>query len=484
MYFRPVKIMGKIGGRMSWLVIVSVAVVMTLAVVPALAGSAAANPAPLSAAAASSDQWAYGGMGWSNSTLASANEQLSWNASFGWTVIFTSTNTSSTTVQIEEQRTVGINLTATYSGPDAQARYGYAGHESDVAFANLTNNSTVYENGVPVAALGLENDTTRISGSIAESISVTTAGVTKSASLDVTGSAHTSAQFTPSLGLVPLNLSGPTTWNSSSVLSPSGSWNISYAWANTGFGGRMGSGALSSNGTVSTPGAVDLTGYDVSKTSPVPIFPDHVPRQAVVLVVQGPLGNYDAFVLVPRSFDLFGGGLHAYDPESLGSATISAETLYVSGGARGPEVTAASSTFGANTPAVGTLGAPTTGVSPAASGSPGTTVTGSPMSVSQAQAESNCLTGACSAASAAAVGAGALVIVATLAVVAVVGTVIVIEWRSYGRRKSRTGIVGGYGEGQNRAGIPPGVAGPTPQQAPNDPASSSPTASEDSTRLL
>ncbi len=474
--------MAKLGGMKGWLVLTGVAVLMALAVVPAFAGTAGASPAPLTAAVSSSNQWAYGGVGWSNNTLIIGTEELTWNASFGWTVIFTVTGTSAHTVEIEEQRTVGIDLTATVSSPAVQGTYTYHGQEVDVAFANLTNDSTVYVGGVPVPALGIDNDSTSISGSIAEAISVTDHGTTKTASLDVTGKAQTSAQFTPSLGLIPLNLSGVSEWNSTSTITPEASWNLTYTWANDGFDGQTGSGTQYDNGTLSTPGTVNLTGYDVTRTYGIPAFPDHVQRHAIVLIVQGPLGNYDAFVLVPRGFDLFGGGAHPYDSVALGSATISAETIYVSAGAHGPSVTAGATTFGASTTSVNSVATVSGGSTPAAGASPGTTVVGAPMSVSQAQAENNCLTGGCSGATSSIVGAGALVVVAGLAVVAVVGTVAVVEWRSYARRRSRKDLVGGYSESWP-GGYPPAAAGPTPQ-SPMAPSAGGPTAPEDPTRRL
>ena len=474
--------MAKLGGMKGWLVLTGVAVLMALAVVPAFAGTAGASPAPLTAANSPSNQWAYGGVGWSNNTLIIGSEELTWNASFGWTVIFTATNTSAHTVQIEEQRTVGIDLTATYSTPTDQATYTYHGQEVDVAFANLTNASTVYVGGVPVPALGIDNDSTSISASIAEAISVTHDGTTKTASLDVTGTAHTSAQFSPSLGLVPLNLSGVSEWNSTSTITPEASWNITYSWANNGFGGVTGSGTQYDNGTLSAPGPVSLTGYDVTKTYGIPVGLGHTPRHAIILIVVGPLGNYDAFVLEPNGFDLFGGGVHAYDSVALGSASISAETLYVSSGARGPVVTAGATTFGATTTAVDTLATASGGDEPAAAATPGTTVVGAPMTVRQAQAENNCLTGGCGGATSSTLGAAALVVVAGLAVVAVVGTVVVVEWRSYARRRSRKDLVGGYGESWP-GGIPPASVVPAPQR-PLAPSGSGPAAPEDPSRRL
>jgi len=441
--------MAKLGGTKGWLVLTGVAVLMTLAVVPALAGAASASPAPLTAANSPSNQWAYGGVGYSNGTTTFGHQSVTWNASFGWTVIFTETSTSSTTVQIEEQRTVGIDLTATYTAPNWSATYTFQGHEHDTAFVNLTNDSTVYVNGTPVPALGIDNDSTSIAGSIAEALSVTHNGTTKSASLNVNGWAKTSATFTPALGLIPLNLSGVTEWNSTSYVNPQGSWNLTWAWTNDGIGGQMGSGSSSSNGTVSAPGTVNLTGYDVTKTYFVPLFPDHVPRHAILLVIQGPLGCYDAFVFVPRAFDLFGGGAHGYDPNALGTAQISSETLFVSHGSFGPQVTAASTTFGAGTASINALGEASTGIQPAFGGSPGATVTGSPMSVAQAQAINNQLNSGSSGSSGAPMfGIGTLVVVAAVAVAAVVGIVAFVEWRTSKRRGSG-GVPPAPGAGPN-----------------------------------
>ena len=474
--------MSKMGGTKGWLVLTSVAVLMALAVVPAFAGAASASPAPISAADSPSNHWAYGGVGWSNNTQISGSTTLTWNASFGWTVIFTATTTSANTVMIEEQRTVGIDLTATYSSLTTQSTYSYHGQEVDLAFANITNDSTVYEAGFPVPALGIDNDSTRVAGSISETISVTDHGTAKTASLDVTGSAQTSAQFTPSLGLVPLNLSGVTVWNSTSMINPSTSWNLTYTWANNGFNGHLGSGTLYSNGTWSTPGPVSLTGYDVTRTYGVPHFVGPTSRHAIVLIVEGPLGNYDAFVLVPRGFDLFGGGSHAYDSEALGSASISAETLYVSPGTLSPDVTAGATTFGASSQSISAQVSPSSGNAPAAAATPSTTVVGAPMSVSQAQAENSCLTGGCTATSSAVLDAGVLVIVAGLAIVAVVVTVAVVEWRTYARHRSGKDLVGGDGE-RWPGGVPPAGATLDPP-SPMPPSTGVPTAPEDHLRRV
>jgi len=449
--------MAKLGGMKGWLALTGVAVLMTLAVVPTFAaGAASASSAPLTAADSPANQWAYGGIGWSNGSVTSGSGTLTWNASFGWTVIFTETSTGNHTELVEEQRTVGIDLTAKYSGPELQATYTYQGHEHDTAFVNLTNDSTVYANGSPVPALGIDNDSTSINGSIAEAITVTHNGTTKAANLDVTGWAQTSASFTPALGLIPLNLSGVTEWNSTSFINPSGSWNITWAWQNNGFGGSTGSGTQYSNGSVNTPGSVSLTGYDLTDTFQVPVFADHVPRHAIVLIVTGPCGGYDAFVFVPRQFDLFGGGPHAYDTDALGSASISSQTLFVSQGSFGPQVTAGSTTFGAGTASIDAVGAPVTGNSPALGASPGSTVTGSPMSVAQAQAINNQLNNPGSSSSSAPLfGVGALVVVGAVALAAIILVVLVVGRRSKQNPPSGYGTNGPVSAPPAAAPLPP-----------------------------
>ena len=135
-----------------------------------------------------------------------------------------------------------------------QASYNYHGQEVDVAFANLTNQSVVYVNGQAVPALGIDNASASVSGSISEAVSKTIHGLTSSASLDVTGIAQASTSFSPSLGLIPLNLTGIDQWNSTATGTPSASWNVSYTWTDKGFNGTSGSGSGSKAGSLSGTG--------------------------------------------------------------------------------------------------------------------------------------------------------------------------------------------------------------------------------------
>ncbi|MCI4373084.1 MAG: hypothetical protein L3K02_05520 [Thermoplasmata archaeon] len=444
------------GGMKGWLLVTGIAILFSLALAPALTGAAsAASPSVVPA----TTQWAYGGQGNSTGNLQVDASTITWNASFGWTVIFTATNTSNSTVQLEEQRTVGIDLTTTLSAPNISASYTLHGTESDLAFVNLTDAATVYVNGTPVPAVGIDNESLHVAAAVDQAVQVTLHGHNHGGWLNVSGSAQGVVSFTPALGLVPLNLSGVDMWNSSATSSPAASWNINYAWADLGWNGTTRSGSGAVNGSWNATGPVSLIGLKVAVSHP---FNDHKVRTAVILLVQGPVDAYDGYLLVPHDFDLFGGAAHPFDSVSLGSATIGSghgETLYLSPGARGPLVSDADSSYGATPGAASTLAQPTSGPSPAANSAPGGAVPGQPMTVAAAQAESACLTNGCPGTASAVSSTLLGIAVIALAVVAVVGTVAVIEWRSYARRRTQKGLVGGYGESWTN-GVPPAAAQP------------------------
>ncbi len=459
-----------------WLVASGVALLVAALAVPAFAGAAGATPT-LSTAAVTpsvSGSWAYGGEGWSNGTVSNGTATISWTASFGWDVIFTATDLGNNTTQLEEQRTVGISIDVTYTSAKATIQYVYHADEVDTAFANVTNDSTVSVNGSAVPALGIEDASVAVQGAISEALTAQVGVLSASAFLNVSAEAQASIQFAPSLGLIPLNLTGVSSWNSTAIATPAASWNISYDWADHGLNGTTGSGSGTKTGNWTAVGPVSLTGYKVDL--PAPVFRDHKSRTAIVLLVQGGADVYDGFILVPHAFDLFGGAAHNYDAASYGGgASISSgEVLYLTPGlVTANSLTAAQSTFGAATPAstIGTTDV--AGVSPATSAvSPNApvSVVGQPESSQAAQAQSNCLTatsGCAGAAAGAPAGIAGLILVAA-AVVAVVGTVGVIEWRSYARRRTRKELVGGYGESWPN-GVPPAASAGTVPSAPTAP---------------
>jgi hypothetical protein len=452
--------MANLAGKSAWIA-TGVVLLLALAMVPTI--SSAAHPGAGSGVAAASStgtcspsgtssggggpppsdtQWAYGGQGWSNWTLSFDDVTITYNSSFGWTVVFTVVSNSTTGItMLEEQRTLGINVWSNVTKPNFTVSYLYHAQEMDGAFANVTNGSTVYVDGQAVPALGILNASVAACSEINQALQVANATVTRTASLNVTGVAEASVAFSPSLGLVPLNLTGVSMWNSSATATSAASWNVSYAF--TTLGGKSGSGSKA--GSLSGTAEVYLTGYRCWAHH---LFSDHKSRLGVIVSLQGPFQGYDGFVLLPHGFDFFGTAPHGYDSYGFGSAGISSESLYLSPGPGGLSITAADQSFGAVNSGVNGFAGPDFGLaSPEAPGGPAATVYGQPMSVSQAHAVDQGLTGTpgfsgrapLHGASGLASSANLVVVLVAVVVAVVVGTVVAVEWASVKRRRSTNG---------------------------------------------
>jgi hypothetical protein len=444
----------KLRGKVVW-VAVGVAILAGVAFVPALTATMSPSTAPTVAAdpvnapcattsghlppgpsvAASSDpSWSYGGQGWWNFSYNFDGTTVTYNSSFGWTVNFTVTQTSPGIWSLEEQRMLGITILKNVTNPKVTWIYCYHSQENDAAFANITNGSTVYVNGQPVPALGIVNASAAAASSIDQTLSIMNATETRQASLSVMATANASVMFTPSLGLIPLNLTGIWQWNSSAVANYGAGWTFSYAY--TELNGT--SGSHSKSGSLGGSATVNVSGHRVA---PFHAFSDHKTRLGVVLMVQGPFSAYDGFILVPHSFDPFGTAVHAYDPYGFGSAGVSSEVLYLSPGPGGFAITAADQTFD-SADSVG-LAQAATGPGPDAMSTPGTTVYGEPISAAEAHAIDHGLASggfAGGSAGSAAASAGAS-LSGLLVAVAVVGAIVVgclagvLGWRAYARRR-------------------------------------------------
>jgi len=450
--------MANLGGKRAWIA-AGVVALLALAIVPAV--SSAASPAIGSGVAAatatnpcsgsgtssggggglSDTQWAYGGEGWSNWSFSFGNVTISSNSSFGWTVVFTLVSNGTTGITtLEEQRTVGITVWTNVTKPDLSVAYYYHAVEIDDAFANITNSSTVYVHGQPVPALGILNASASACSAIHQSLAVTNETATRAASLNVTGAAQAAVVFTPSLGLIPLNLTGVFMWNSTATASASASWNVSYAY--TTLNGAGGSG--SNTGSLSGTSQVYLTGYRCWADH---AFSDHRSRVGVNFWLQGPFDAYDGFIFLPRSFDFFGPATHGYNSFGFGSAGISAESLYLTPGPQGFAVTAADQSFGAVDSGANMYAGPQSGFAPEASSSSPTVVYGQPMTVGQARSVDHGLIGTpgpsthspVGGAATAALGTEVLVVLVVLVASGIVGAVGAVEWVSYSRRRSAGG---------------------------------------------
>jgi hypothetical protein len=454
-------------------------VVVLAMVLPALAAAASGSPvapaSPTSAAtttsASATQQWAYGGAKWVNVSLQLGNASYASHAFFGWQVVYTATNTSNGSVELEAQRTMGASLFASFCAPNCTAprtagNLSIRGHETDTGFANLTSLSQVYVNGTATAAVGIDNASSTGSAALNESYSLTTAGRTGTGHLAVTGSSHGAVSFAPSLGLVPWNVTPNETWNSSAAYVASGAWALNYQFSSSPLVGPATSGSGNPTGNASGTGTVDLMGADLGTVTlangrTVPV---------IAIAITGPFDDVDGFILVPHGFEIFGTGHHDWDDHAFGAQAVATSRLDVAldtTGHRFQVVASATSYAGSDStlsPGTSVPSASPTTSSPTASA----LVQGQPETVASAQKASTCLTTSCTTTTSA---AGFLLpfLLVGLVAAAVIGTVGVVEYRAWARRRSGGGqLVGGYSQQvPSSPGLPPPPTGPTPPMPPS-----------------
>jgi len=464
-----------IGRTIATLVTVAAALVALL-IVPGLASPASATSVALSGS--SSQQWAYGAQKWANVTLNFGNSTYTAHAFFGWQVVFTATNTSTTTVMLEAQRTMVGSFYADLCAPNcasptARGNLSIVGWEKDAGFANVTTLGTVYVNGSAVPAVGLLNASAQASGNISEKLTavLSTPALNGSAStsLFVAGAAHAEVAFSPSLGLVPQNLTPGRAWNSSSNFTASGGWTIDAAYAHTSFAGVTTNGSFHPTGTVQASGAVALRGYDAGTIT----LNNGETLPVIVLAWTGPFDDVDGAILVPHDFDLFGNNNHAWASESLGSQAVATANLDLAMDVHHHMRIAASATsFASDDTSLATQSVPASGPAPAARPASATVLQAQPESVDQAQQSSNCLVGPCStSASSAGLGPLGLALLVGLVVIVVVGSVGAIEYRRRSRRRGPSGLSGAQPSTHPMNGGPPSGAymsapPPAPPQEP------------------
>lgn len=435
-------------------------------VLPAVAPVAQASPAPFSGG--TTQQWAYGAEKWANASVTMPNGSYNLHAFFGWQVVLSATNTTSTTVAVEAQRTVAASLFASYCAPNCASptitgNLSFRAYEQDTGFANFTTAATVYENGTAMPALGILNASAESRGAVNESFAVTFPhnGSTYSAtaSVSATGGAHASVAFTPALGLVPWNVAPNVTWNSSAAYAASGQWAFHWAASRTTLLGSTATAGGSPSGSVNTTGSVDLAGTDLGTVT----LNNGATVPVIVLALSGPFDDAEGIILVPHDFDLFGGGVHPWDGHALGAATFATSRvdLFVDAGHRHVQVVAGASAYARADSSLGPIGGVSPAVQPLAAPAPNS-VQAQPESVPQAQQSSNCLVNVCGtgAASHAPASLAGSVLVIGLLIGLIVGTVGAIEWRQWSRRPSAHPPTPGYGP------IPPTGAVDPPVERP------------------
>ena len=451
-------------GTKGRLLSVAAVALLALAVVPALAVSASASATPLAAnpAAGASREWAYGGEGWNAGGITVGPASLTWNASAGAVVIYNATNTSATTTELTATRTVMERLTATYSAPKVSWTYQFKVLEVDHAYANLTDQANVTLTNLSVVpALGLENASIHGNVTLAASLVGHTPNGSVSDYLNVSGWADAQVAFAPALGLVPLNLTGVTGWESTADATGSAAWNISWAFQNHGWNGtsRNASGYIS--GTWSTATAVTLFGHIAGTYAR---WVDHRLRTALALGLTGPFDLYAGIFLVPHGFDLFGGGTEAYAGSGLGTTVTTTGYVFVSNGPRylyAASFSAANFTAGTSTPDAYAI---SSGAGPAATPAAGAdpTVWEQPESLAAAQGQQNCFVTGCPSTSNPLGGLLLPLAIAGLAVAVIVGVVLSRRSRGPGGKVADTPL------GSTSAAMSTAPMGPTPPtgQAP------------------
>jgi hypothetical protein len=461
-------------------------VAMAAFMVFVLSSTTFASAAPAPSSGSSQPLWAYGYL--NTVSVGPLKTADGWvyegTATVGYSVVLNQTNTSSTTFELSIERTMGILFFVEFcypscTSPQSFANLSYHAWEDSNSFANFTTQGTVTENGVAVPAIALVNTSSNLRANLTERAysALPPIGVARGALVHrayYLGAAITSqstVSFATPLGLIPWNLTGPVTWNSTSAFLASGSASYSYFFHSVGPLLNRTIGPISGDFSISPSGNVTVVG----SYSPADFVRfNGVKYPALRLAVEGPFAVREGFILIPSSVDLFGSNSLPWGSDQNGSATISLSYLDAKASV-GDHIGIAASSWLYNSAAAnpGTTSlSPTSGLSPAAGTSPNpvqsSTVQGTPQSVPQAQSNQNCLiTGqGCPAApgnpNVRGILAEAAVLGVVVVVVAVIAIVLVAE-----RRRVPPPVY------PNANLYPPGAAGArppmTPARAPGSP---------------
>ncbi|MCI4352951.1 MAG: hypothetical protein L3K14_06135 [Thermoplasmata archaeon] len=373
--------------------VIVVAVTMVLLFAMPLFASPVASPtAPSGLAVAFApattpgvQQWAYGGTKTISGdiTVTGANHtgfELKYHAFFGWTVVFTQTNTSTSTFQIEAQRTAAAQLyvdlcTPNCTSPTWTGNYTASATDVGTAFGNFTRDGVVYVGGSPTAALGFLNGSGNTQDSLHSQLTITGAsGAVSKDFFNVTGAAQAQVSFTPELGLIPYNLHPGESWNSSAVFNLSASYALAWELVTP-------HSHLSGNpsGSVSATGPVELRGAYSQELSLQNGELTHI----LLVAISGPFDVLDGVIVVPHTGNVFSGDPHSMGGQGLGFAPVATTSAvdYDSGSSHLGIASAATSFTPTASGAV-----PAVALSPAATSSSGGDVQAQPMTVPVAQA--------------------------------------------------------------------------------------------------
>jgi hypothetical protein len=413
--------------------------------------SGLASAAPVAASDSSgSASWAYGGLSTiSFSGTSSAGVPYVGNATYGFSVLITQTNSTVLPHHFELTvgRTMGASFAVKYCLPNCHKPTYFAGLSARVwetinSTAFLIDNGTVNEPAGPVTAFALQNASTVQVDNVSESTSSYlpaasgAGGVSRAGYLGVQLRTTGSVAFATPLGLFPTNLSTAQSWNSTAAFQASLDSAYSYfaSWA-----GPLVHGTGQGNGTipVQSDGTLNLSG-SYAPADTIALGGAHFAE--VALSIQGPFTLRDGLLLVPVASDLFQGSSEPWSGNESGIATASpsfvdlrsasaaghfglgaSRWLYDSQTLEPTAVAPASSNGVTDLAGAGTPDA-----------APATVVQGQPESVAQAQSTQGCLvSGACPSGGGPSPFRGlvGLVAVGGVAAAALIVAVVVVERR-------------------------------------------------------
>jgi hypothetical protein len=431
--------MKRLGRTIGTLSAVAAALLVTL-VIPVIAAPAQGAPLTTTGSGSATQQWAYGEEKWVNVSITTTNATYTAAAFFGWHVIFTATNTSSTTIELEAQRALLATFTATFCSPNCtkpsvKGTLDIKAWEKDAGFVNLTTTAVVYENGTPAPAIGLLNASAQSKANMTEALKITSNSVLGTHNASGTFDAQTQSNavigFTPALGLVPWNLSTGLSWNSTSAFVASGAWSLGYSWTRTTFAGVTTSGSGNPHSSVNATGTVALYGHDLGTIT----LNNGQTVPEITIVVVGPFDDFDGVILVPHGGDMFGasvlGTVHAtYGGEWIATSKLD---MFVDALHHSVRFEAAATTNGPLDTSLATMGSASGSMGPLATpvGPSASEFQAQPESVPAAQHASSCYFGGCPAGSASGGFSYGLILVVGLVVAAVIGSIAVIARRTW-----------------------------------------------------
>jgi hypothetical protein len=388
--------------RFVWLAVTVALLMLCVSGTPGV--SASSQPSAMVAGS----PWAYGTLHTVDFSGSNSSAGFGYRGTvlYGFSVILNESLPSNGTFTLSVTRDMGVQLSIEYCLPDCTnptltATLTYRAWELSTASTNLTTDAAVTEGVLSVPALGLENSSASLSAGIRAMIVYATPSATlwtRTFSLNASGWAK--VQLDPALGLIPLNLTPGTAWNSTGAFSAVGAY--SWSWIATKLVSSIGVPVVVSNagnGSANGTGALNVLGeYAAGST----VTLDGQTYAAVNLTVLGPFAVREGLVLLPAGADLFGGGATNWSAHQGGSAAVSDTHLDLgssfASGRLGLVASSALWRASASESTVVSVGGtsppgPVPSAMPAApAGGSATYVQGQPESVAQAQGDQQCLT--------------------------------------------------------------------------------------------